>query len=164
MADQLCLLFLANMVVFVSLLSPSFTIFIYFLDLFPMDTEINNWVNHDFWYTNQCIDHYDADRFAPMDLSLPPAPPVPDTNLQPQLDQRAVSPLSNFSSTSIASGPQSGLENRLLVPENQSLSQTVPVVNVEAETPIPTVYLVDNERIFVTSPSISIQNSTPNGK
>ncbi len=120
-----------------------------------MESEINNWVNHDFWYTNQCIDHYDSNRFPTMELPL--SIDTTSDSHQP-VDQSGASPLSTFSSASVNSHSQPAL-NGLLVAENRDLSQNNhTAMNVDNDNSIPSLYVVGGDQMFVTSPSISIQS------
>eukprot|EP00794_Sanderia_malayensis_P003111 gene3111-3579_t len=132
-----------------------------FNDLFPMDSEINNWVNHDSWYTTQCIDHYDTDRFTEMDLTLA----IDNPSNDPQLDQQSgSSPLSTFSSASISSNPNSALK-ALLVSDGHNLSHN-PHLSVDTDdSQMPSIYVMGEGAVFsesgCSSPTRSVCR-TPN--
>ena len=123
------------------------------LDLIPMEEEIDNWVNHDFWYTNQCIDHYDAD--------IPLANVTDSTS--GQLSKSLVTDMyctpQPLSQPSL--GSESVLKNLLVESGQNSQCQAIPALKVEVESPVSSMYMMPSEpSIFVPSPTIPIQSVT----
>ena len=122
-----------------------------------METEIDNWVNHDFWYTNQCIDHYDdTERLTAMDLALPD----PTNGHISHVDSSAAtSPIAGLSPASVSSLPKATLDG-LLGAGEESLSNAVPSINVDQHSVLPALYIVANEGMLVANHSVPLQSPT----
>lgn len=116
-------------------------------DLIPMEEEIDNWVNHDFWYTNQCIDHYDTD-FSLTNVPSSDSKTIPKST--PVESYCAPQPLTTADIDS----------NVFMGSEPAPQFSSIPTLKVEVESPASSIYMVQNEpTVFVPSPTIPIQSS-----
>ena len=121
----------------------------WFADLIPIEEEIDNWVNQDFWYHNQCIVHYDTDM-----------PLQNGTDNEPRPITRS-SPVDSFSSSQNLH--QSNVDSNVFMtngqtPPHHSSSSSL---RVQIESPASSIYMAQNEpSVFVPSPTIPLQNRT----
>jgi len=119
------------------------------LNLIPIEEEIDNWVNQDFWYHNQCIVHYDTDM-----------PLQNGTDNEPRPITRS-SPVDSFSSSQNLH--QSSVDSNVFMtngqtPPHHSSSSSL---RVQIESPASSIYMAQNEpSVFVPSPTIPLQNRT----
>ena len=113
-----------------------------------MEEEIDNWVNHDFWYTNQCIDHYDTD--------------IPLANItgdEPQSMAKTTTVESYCPPQPISN---SNIDSNVFFGNGQnSQYSSVPALKVEVESPVTSIYMVQNEpTTLIPSPTIPLQSTT----
>ena len=113
-----------------------------------MEEEIDKWVNHDFWYNNQCIDHYDTD------ISLAN---VTDGESRSMAKPDAIEPYCSQQHL-----PHSTMDSSAFITDGQSPQySSIQTLKVEVESPVSSMYMIQNEpTIFVPSPTIPMQNRT----
>lgn len=122
-----------------------------------MEEEIDKWVNHDFWYTSQCIDHYDT-GFNLDSVTTDPSRPLSSNsvtaNSSPMLD---LSPRPTLPSNP---GAEHVLKNLLIETGHNSTHNVIPALKVETGNQGTSMYMVPSgPTIFVPSPTIPIQSS-----
>ena len=112
-----------------------------------MEDEIDNWVNHDFWYANQYIDHYDRGF----------GMPVPGDESGSIAKSSAIE-----SYCSPPHLPRTSIDSNVFITNGENAQySSIPTLKVEAESPANSLYMVQNEpNIFVPSPTIPLQNRT----